>query len=433
MPLADVPSAAEFDGAHATRSLNRGAVALLANGAGTALFGAVYWIIAAHLYATSVIGRSSALVAAMLTISGLGQCNFMRSLSALLPRAGHKAVRLLARVYLAIGGISLILGITFALLAPFISPNMRFVRTSEFFVPGFALAVVVWSVFSLEDTVLVSTRSAKIVPFENAIYGVLKISLLLVLHRLHFGIFAIFVSWVLPLLFVIIPINWYLFRKALPSSAAFAAPSSSPSPMRAPWVRYDFAGYLFWLVGTLPLPILVLARLGSVKAAIFYIPFTVVGSVDLISLNVGNAFTAELERKHGQLDRSSFTFLARLWVLVATAALALVVAAPLVLQLFGSHYRTQGHLVLVILTLAVLPRSIMFFAIAAARAQAHGGRILLLQTIAAVGTLALAVLLLNFFSLDGIALAWFSASLASGTIALFWWARAFRQVAHEAT
>jgi O-antigen/teichoic acid export membrane protein len=241
------------------------------------------------------------------------------------------------------------------------------------------------------------------------------------------GTFAIFASWVLPLLLIVLPINWYLFAKALPGGAAFAAP---PEPARrrvASWVVYDFGGYLLYLLGTLPLPFLVLVRLGSLKAAAFYIPFTIVLSVDLLSLNVGNAFTAELQRRHSRLDASSFRFMAKLWALVAAISLCLVVGAPVVLELFGSGYRTSGHLVLVILAAAALPRSIMFFSIATARAQSSGRWILLLQSIAAVGTLALGLVLMSFLSLRGMALAWLVSSLASGIIAAGGFARVARR------
>ncbi|MGO9197212.1 MAG: lipopolysaccharide biosynthesis protein [Acidimicrobiales bacterium] len=424
--------APEIDVIHTRRSLNRGAIALLANGGVNAVLGVAYWLVAAHLFPTSVVGKNSAVISAMLTISGLAQCNFARSLSGLLPKAGTLAGRLLGRVYLLTGAIGLALGVGFAIVVPFVSTHMRYVRSAALFVPGFALAVGVWTVFTLEDTALASVRSAHIVPIENAVFGVFKIGLLVLLRALHVGLFAIFASWVMPLILIVLPINWYLFRRALPRAASFAAPHKPVGGRVATWVVYDFVGYLLWLLGTLPLTFLVLARLGSEKAAAFYIPFTIVLSVDLLSLNVGNAFTAELQRRGSELDRHSFAFMAKLWSLVAAVSLFLIVAAPVVLELFGSHYRTSGHLVLVILAAAALPRSVMFFSIAAARAQARGKLILLLQAIAAVGTLVLGLVLMSFVALEGMAVAWLAASLVSAMIAAVGLTRARRPAAEPA-
>ena len=62
----------------------------------------------------------------------------------------------------------------------------------------------------------------------------------------------------------------------------------------------DFAGYLFFLLGTLPLPVVAVIVLGPVSTAAFYIPFTVVTAFDVLTLNLGNQLTAEMSRKRGE-------------------------------------------------------------------------------------------------------------------------------------
>jgi O-antigen/teichoic acid export membrane protein len=398
------------------RSLTRGGIALVLNSGSTAILGVGYWVVAARLYNTGVIGRSSAIVAALLTVSGFAQLNFARSLSGLIPRAGRRAPRLLARVYLATGIVSVVLGAGFAVIAPAAAASLHYLRDSSLFVPGFLLATIAWTVFTLEDTALASVRRAEIVPFENAAFGVMKIALLVIFERMGFGALGIFASWVVPLALVVPVINWYLFRHALPRNPTF---TGSPEDLKQPprvWVRYDFAGYLFWVLGTLPLPLFIAIQLGPVAAAVFYVPFRIVVTLDVMSLNVGNAFTAELQRDRGRLNRRHARFLFRLWgmLLVVTAGLALT--APYVLELFGKHYRHGGQGIFFLLLAAVVPRSVMFLAIAAARAAGRGPTILAIQATACVGTLVLGVVFASRIGVIGLGWGWLIASIAAGAV-----------------
>lgn len=398
------------------RALHRGGLALVANGAATGLLGVLYWVVAAHLFGAVLVGRNSLLISAMLTISGLAQLNYTRSLSSLIPGAGRGASRLVARVYLLVGGLSAVLGAAFVAVAPSLSRNLTYLEPAAVLVPGFACTIVLWSVFTLEDTVLASVRRATIVPLENAAFGVAKLVLLVALVDLK-GDFTIFISWVAPLVFIVVPINLYAFRWALPAMPQAAAASRTLSPR---WVRFDFAGYLLWLLGTSPLPILVLSELGPKAAASFYIPLTISTAVDLVSLNVGNALTAEVTRDHGRMSVHATRFLRRFWLLVLLGAAIMAVAAPYVLQLFGHHYRSTGGIVLRMLILAAPARSAMFLSNAVARAQGRGPRITVVQAVAAVGTLTLGLVLMPHLGVTGMATAWLSSSLAAGVVAMRW-------------
>jgi hypothetical protein len=335
---------------------------------------------------------------------------------------------LLGRVYLATVIISLLLGFTFCVVAPRLVARLGYLRGPALLLPGFTIAVAIWSIFTLEDTALASLRSARIVPIENATFGVLKIGLLVFLHSRGFGMFSILASWIVPLVVIVPPVNWYLFKRALPRGRDFAAPPE-PGPLAVRnWVAYDYAGYLFWLAGTLPLPLLVLPILGSSAAAVFYVTFAMSTSMDVVSLNVGNAFTAELQRQGGVVGRDALAFLAKLWSLILFVAVVLGLAAPYVLQLFGARYRAQGHVVMVILLAAAVPRSVMFLGIAAARAQGRGRVILAAQMTASLGTLGLGVALMARIGLDGMAWAWFAASDVGAALAVQVIARPFHRV-----
>jgi len=411
--------------AEAHRALTRGGIALICNSALTSILGIAYWLVAAHLMRRADLGRGSALLSAILIVSALAQLNYSRALSGLLPKAGNNATKILARAYARVVILSIILGLAFATLAPLVSSKFTYVTALPAFALLFALSVPLYSIFSLEDTVLATVRRAVIIPFENSAFGVLKIMLLFALMLVH-GMpisLAIVASWTLPLVFIIIPINIYIFRRGVPQAV-----SSFPENLtrkEGAWVRYDFAGYLFWLLGTVPLPVIVVIVLGPVSTAVFYIPFTIVCAIDVLSLNLGNQLTAEMSRTRGQFRHPTILFVWRVWGAIAAFSLGMIAMAPYILDLFGAQYRSTGTTVFRVLMLAALPRSILFLGIAVARARAatandrrSGPIILLLQATTCILTLAISLLTMHLWGILGMALGWTIASTIGAAAAI---------------
>ena len=402
---ASVPPSAEH--AQVTRALARGGVALFANSGLTAILGVAFWVLAARILTASTVGRGSALVSILLTVSGLCQLNYARSLSGLIPLAARPR-KLLANAYGLTAVLSLATGLAFALVLPHATADFHYLNGNVLFVVSFAISVALWTIFSLEDTALTSVRRAVVLPFENGAYGALKLVCLFVLWSIGYRTsIALFISWVLPLVAIIIPVNLFLFLRAVPASASWPAVRRK-RPQR--WVRYDFAGYLLWLAGTLPLPVLVLISVGPAKAASFYVPFTIAIAIDLLSLNLGNSLTAELSRSRGVTTPATRSYLRRAWLAIGALSAVLYLLAPQVLDVFGDKYRVQGTIILRILAISALPRSVLFLGIAVLRSRKDGRAIFLLQEISALGTLAIGSVLATSLGAVGMALGWLIAS-----------------------
>jgi hypothetical protein len=407
------------------RALTRGGIALICNSALTAILGVAYWLIAAHLMGRAALGRGSALLSALLIISELAQLNYVRVLSGLLPRAGNNATKVLARAYAHVVILSIVLSLAFATLAPLISSEFSYVNALPAFSLLFVLSAPLYSIFYLEDSVLATVRRAVIIPFENSAFGVMKIMLLFALTSFHSmpTSLTIVASWMLPLVFIVTPINIYLFRRAVPQAV-----NTFPENLvqkEGTWVRYDFVGYLFWLLGTFPLPVVAVIVLGPLSTATFYIPFTIITAIDVLSLNLGNQLTAEMSRTRGDFRDPTILFVWRMWGAVAALSLGLIAMAPYVLDLFGAQYRSAGTTVLRVLMLAALPRSIMFLCIAATRARAAsanyrlgGPIILLLQATTCILTLGISLYTMHLWGILGMAIGWTIASTVGAAIAI---------------
>ena len=94
------------------------------------LVGAVYWAVAAHLYSRETLGRSSALIAALILASNLAQLNLHSALPRFLPRAGRSAGRLITYSYAMSSLAALAVGLGFVLILPRLSSSWRFLGDS---------------------------------------------------------------------------------------------------------------------------------------------------------------------------------------------------------------------------------------------------------------------------------------------------------------
>jgi hypothetical protein len=80
-----------------TNPLLRNGYALVLNVGLTAALGVSFWVIAAREYSVADVGRGSAMVSALITLSTLGQLNLTTGLLRFLPRAGRHAGTLIRR------------------------------------------------------------------------------------------------------------------------------------------------------------------------------------------------------------------------------------------------------------------------------------------------------------------------------------------------
>ena len=102
----------------------------------------------------------------------------------------------------------------------------------------FVVSTAAWSVFSLQDSALTGLRASVWIPLENAVYGVVKLGLLVVVAQTSLSD-GVFTSWTLPVVALLVPVNLLLFRRLIPRHAASAvdphvpvAPGADPLPRR---------------------------------------------------------------------------------------------------------------------------------------------------------------------------------------------------------
>lgn len=390
--------------------LYRSGYALLANAAGTTALGAIYWAVAAHLYDQQALGRTSALIAALIVVSNLAQLNLHSALARFLPRAGRSACRFVTYSYAVSSLAAVPLGLAFVTILPRLSPNWRFVGDSVPFAVVFVLGAVAWGVFNLEDAALVGLRRSVIVPAENMVYGLCKLILLAVIAVLLPST-GIFVSWVAPLVVIIPAVNWLIFHRYLKDRDFAAAAAGLPAREVVRFASIDYVGAVIGQATGGLLPLLVLSVLGAAANGSFYIAWTIAAGLTLVTANFAYSLLAEGATAPHRLPELTRGVLVRCAVVTVPGVALLVVAAHPILRIYGSAYAADASVLLGLLALAAIPTGLVSVAFSLDRLAGRVGRAAFTQGVLAVFTLGGSWLLLRHLGIDGVGVACLGGSL----------------------
>jgi O-antigen/teichoic acid export membrane protein len=411
--IAETPETVIATGIEAPRSLLRGAYSLAANTVVTAALGFVFWTLSARLFSASEVGRDTVLISAMVELSTACQLNLANAIVRFLPGLGSGARRALGHAYLAASGAALALGTGFVLLAPSVSSEFAFLGATGLRV-GFVLALALWGLFALQDAALTATRRAVWVPVENGAFGLLKALALIpaALLSLRHGIF---IAWTVPMALLIVPVNWFVFTRALPGRVREGAGAAQRSRLggrrAARFLAQDYLASLFTQATLTTLPILILAVLGAEASAWFAIPFMIAVAFDTLAYGTCTALVAEAAADREKAAELARLFARRVLAPLVPGTLVLIAAAPLLLRIFGADYAEHGATALRLLLGGSLLR--LGLALFAALCRVHGEarKIALVELALLVLALGGAIPLAHSHGIDGVAFAWFGANL----------------------
>ena len=359
--------------------LYRNAYALMANTAGNSILGLLYWVLAARTFPDAAVGRGNALISLMMLVSTFTQLNWSGALIRFLPRAGRSARQMLLTAYLMATGLAAVAAAAVMAYCHFARAPDDPLYVSAGVAVWFVVATVAWSVFNLQDAALTGLRSAVWVPLENGLYGLVKLVLLVVVARtsLSDGVFA---SWTIPVIALLVPVNLLLFRRILPRHAT--AQPDAPPPARRVLARYmagDYAAQAFTQLSSTFLPVLVVSLLGAAQGA-YYLPAqTAFAAMGMLATAITSSLVVEAARDEQATHRLARAMLRRICVLVLPAAAFVGLAAPWLLELFGSQYRAGATTVLQLMMLSLLPRVPVALYVTKCRLDNRTGTLALLQ------------------------------------------------------
>jgi O-antigen/teichoic acid export membrane protein len=384
--------------------LFRNGYALMANTAATGLLGVVYWLFAARHYAAADVGRASATYSAMNLLSGLTALNLVGALTRFIPQSGHRTAGLVLRVYAFSALASVLVTVPFLMASSHLGPSYAQLSGVTAGLV-FTAAVVCWSIFTLQDGVLVGLRSAVWVPIENGIFGIVKIVLLLALATSlpHAGIY---VSWMLPVVISLPLVNALIFGRLIQRHSRLTADRTPPSAGQiGRFLIGDYTGALCVLVVNSVVPLGVAARVAPSTYAYFYVAWSVGGVLGLFAINMATSLTVEGAFDQATLAANCRAALRKTILILAPISAAVAVGAPVALRLYGPQYAVYGAPILQLMAIAALPLALTEIYLGALRAQSRTSMIAFIQGVRGVLIVGLAFALTGIMGTVGAGLA----------------------------
>lgn len=390
------------------QSLFRNSLYIMGTTAATSLLGFGFWLVAARTLSAAEVGRSAALISAMLFVSvftnlGLGQVFVSRLASR---EAGRDWSRTVSTGIALAAITSLLGGAIAAVLLPTLIPTLKGELSPATFlllplgVTGAACSLVI-------DYACIAERQAKLSFIRNVAAALLRIALI----PLASVVPTAGTTWILAIWagsFLLI--DFVAFFHELPSLGHDFRPSLAGWREELLQIRGLIAGHQSINLGaqasTYLLPVLVSARLGPEQNAYFYTTFMVSSALFFIAPAIGNALFAEGAHEPEQLARDVRRAGRHLLMLAGPPALVLLLAGPLILELFGPAYAEEGDTLLLILIGAALFDGVLQLSLAVLRVKHRLSDAALATWATLVVAIAATWFLLPPLGLEGAGIGW---------------------------
>jgi len=339
-------------------SLYRNASYLMLNSGVTAVFGFVFWILAARFYPAEEVGLASAALAVagfLLTLSNFG---LDYGLVRFLPNSGQKSNALVNSCFTVGGLAAIVSSLIFLAGLNLWSPALIFLRQDPLLLGSFVVIVVAWGIYVLLHNVFVAHQRSDFTLFEGIIQGVAKLTLVVILATFAYG-FGILASWGIGFaLALLVGLLFFLPRLQSGYRPSFTIRKEAVNEI----AHFSMANYVAGLIIKVPtfaLPLMVVSLLSAEQNAYFYIAYGVISTgLGLIPAGISLSLFAEGshdEEALGDYVRKSLKFS---FLILVPLVILIFLVGDKILLLFGEAYSQEATKLLWILALSVLPGTV---------------------------------------------------------------------------
>ncbi|TNY38543.1 hypothetical protein [Thermomonospora catenispora] len=370
--------------------LFRNAYALVANGAFTGLLGLAYWTLGALLYDhdPGLVGRNWAVIQAIMFLGGVTTLNFL--LIRFLPQTARAAGRLVLACYGLGASAAALLAVGFWLVVPSRAPVYGHLGTAGAGL-WLVLLAVAWNLFNQQEAVFTGLRRATWVPVVNLAFGAAKMALLVVLAVTLHPDDGIVLSWFVPVLAALVPVNALIFGRLIPRHRADNL-GRGERPTRRDIVRYFGGGWLggvFQYAAVSLVPVAVTAHLrDDAVNAYFQMAWALGMMLELLALTLSLSLTVEGAFDSSVLAAATRAALRRTFALMTPTVVLVVLLCPAALTLLGEGYAAEGAPLLRLLAVAILPKALIEMHVGVLRVRSATGTIALVQGVRFLAVLA---------------------------------------------
>jgi O-antigen/teichoic acid export membrane protein len=421
-------------------------VSLLGTTAVTSLLGFVYWWLAARQFAPAVVGLTSAAISSMTLLGTFAILGLGTLLLGELPQQRGRAASLIGTALIAAGGIGVLLGLAFALVAPRASSGFHDLGASIANSALFALGVGLTAITLVLDDACIGLLRGGLQLWRNAIFAAVKLASLLAvaLWLSHVTGLTIYATWVLGNVCSLAVLAAYaLMKKGWAGRGYFLHFRPVGRSQDAVRYRSEQENLTQWgllkklglsalkhhllnvtlQAPALILPVLVTIMLSATINAWFYVSWNLSSVANIVSAALTMTLYAASSAEPGTLAHKMRLTMGLALAACVTANLLLLFGTRPVLDFFGHSYAEQATWSLRILSLESFPFIIKSHYIAISRIQsrmAHAAQLTIITGLLELGGSALGARLAG---LTGLSAGWFCAMCAE---AIFMFPAVFR-------
>jgi O-antigen/teichoic acid export membrane protein len=294
-----------------------------------AVAGFAFWAICTRLYPAEEIGYATAMFGALGLATSLSNLGMSRTIVRFLGSSKMQARDLISKLSLVALGATV-----FGIVLSFFLGAFGIEHPTANVMAVFIATVLFMAVKLLFDNVFIALKSAFGTLVENLAFSAVKLALPLLTVSLGFlGIF----SAQLAAAVAAVIISVLLLRRK--HSYRFLTKPSRES-MRGKW-SFAFGSYSSDIIGSLPaniLPIIVVAKLGPVPGALWYIAMLMINLLLAVSSSINQAMFAEISNATGSIWGYVKKASKAMYGLVTPLAILVAVFAPQILAAFGEQY-----------------------------------------------------------------------------------------------
>jgi len=315
--------------AHLQDPLYRNSLYILLTMVLGAVFGFIFWIIAAKLYAQEEVGINTALISAVSLLAIISFLGLDQSIIRFFPDKNKFNILTTSSLVIMVSTISF--GVIFILGVDLWSPELAMIKDNLIV---FFISLVSFTLITPASNAFIALRKSKYYFYQNLLMNLRVIVVLLPLLG-NLGIFLSFgISSIITVIFSYLMVFRIIKRtdneKILNIDKNFLRDS----------FHFSAGNYFFTLFATIPiyiLPIIVLNVLGSAQTAYYYMGYTIASFLFMVSA----AFSTSLfvEGSYGEsLKKNTIKAFLAIFSIWVPIALFIFVFGGYILGFFGEDY-----------------------------------------------------------------------------------------------
>jgi O-antigen/teichoic acid export membrane protein len=388
-----------------SRSVTGNSLFLIGNTLTGSGFGFLFWLVAARNFSGTQVGVGAAYVSALTFLTTVAEMGLGTALIRFAPALGSRQVSFINSTLFATALSTLLIAGIFAHFSPFWVPDLGTGGNSTLYVSVFVASTVAFSLGQLLDRVFVAFQVTQFLFMRNFVANLLRLALVIGPVRLlgpaglivAIGGPALVTSWFAVLCFVPRAVPGYQFRPTFAWSMLVD---------KAAYTLGNHVSLLIWSAPQFIYPLMIVTLLGPAANAHFYVSWMLANMLFIVPIAVSTSAFAEAAHDPNMAGEAFWKTMRRTLAVLIPGAGTLLLAAHLILYVFGTMYLTAARGLLTYLVLSIFPYTFTTFAIAYHRIHQHTGRVIAISSAVTLLSFASSVAGAKLDGLPGVGFGW---------------------------